>query len=159
MPAYKLHICIRYAQTLNKILVHINIDTSTNVRFVLHTLHITSSMTWLETSCMFCTHYILLPGLIFFQDDVISATDLDKLMPHGLGLRYAFLGALETSYLNANGTFVFWIVFYRSVFRLAFVSFSYCTICKQNVILKLRHIILVLIPYDYCSFVVLCLVI
>ena len=110
-------------------------------------------------SGLFCTRYILLPGLFFFQDDVISATDLDKLMPHGLGLRYAFLGALETSYLNANGTFVFWIVFYRSVFRLAFVSFSYCTICKQNVILKLRHIILVLIPYDYCSFVVLCLVI
>lgn len=40
----------------------------------------------------------------FFQDDVISVNDLDKLMPAGLGLRYAFLGALETSYLNANGT-------------------------------------------------------
>ena len=27
-------------------------------------------------------------------------------MPAGLGLRYAFLGALETSYLNANGIFL-----------------------------------------------------
>ena len=26
-------------------------------------------------------------------------------MPAGLGLRYAFLGALETSYLNANGIY------------------------------------------------------
>lgn len=34
----------------------------------------------------------------------MSVADLDKLMPHGLGLRYAFLGALETSYLNAHGT-------------------------------------------------------
>lgn len=34
---------------------------------------------------------------------MVSVDDLDKLMPHGLGLRYAFLGALETSYLNANG--------------------------------------------------------
>ena len=29
-------------------------------------------------------------------------------MPAGLGLRYAFLGALETSYLNANGKFIAW---------------------------------------------------
>ena len=29
-------------------------------------------------------------------------------MPAGLGLRYAFLGALETSYLNANGKFSAW---------------------------------------------------
>lgn len=39
-----------------------------------------------------------------FQDDVISVNELDKVMPSGLGLRYAFLGPLETSYIGVNGT-------------------------------------------------------
>lgn len=46
-------------------------------------------------------------ALYMFQDDVISVADLDKLMPYGLGVRYAFLGALETSYLNANGILLY----------------------------------------------------
>ncbi|KAK3597073.1 hypothetical protein CHS0354_022079 [Potamilus streckersoni] len=37
------------------------------------------------------------------RDDVIEAKDLDQVMPQGLGLRYAFIGQLETNYLNANG--------------------------------------------------------
>ncbi|XP_045208459.2 lambda-crystallin homolog [Mercenaria mercenaria] len=48
-------------------------------------------------------HTITAECFKLIRDDVISVSDLDKLMPHGLGLRYAFLGALETSYLNANG--------------------------------------------------------
>ncbi|KAL3837476.1 hypothetical protein ACJMK2_022830 [Sinanodonta woodiana] len=37
------------------------------------------------------------------RDDVIEAGDLDQVMPQGLGMRYAFIGQLETNYLNANG--------------------------------------------------------
>ncbi|ESO93301.1 hypothetical protein LOTGIDRAFT_95422, partial [Lottia gigantea] len=37
------------------------------------------------------------------NDDVISAEDLDKVMSSGLGVRYAFMGPLETAYLNADG--------------------------------------------------------
>ncbi|XP_021349728.1 lambda-crystallin-like [Mizuhopecten yessoensis] len=37
------------------------------------------------------------------RDGVVTPGDIDKLMPDGLGRRYAFLGALEASYLNANG--------------------------------------------------------
>lgn len=48
-------------------------------------------------------HAITAECFKLIRDDVISVNDLDKLMPAGLGLRYAFLGALETSYLNANG--------------------------------------------------------
>ncbi|XP_052807117.1 lambda-crystallin homolog [Mya arenaria] len=48
-------------------------------------------------------HAITAECFKLIRDDVVSVDDLDKLMPHGLGLRYAFLGALETSYLNANG--------------------------------------------------------
>lgn len=33
----------------------------------------------------------------------MSPGDLDLVMSHGLGLRYAFLGPLETMHLNAEG--------------------------------------------------------
>jgi len=37
-------------------------------------------------------------------DDVVSAEDLDVVMRDGLGLRYAFIGPMETIHLNAFGT-------------------------------------------------------
>lgn len=37
------------------------------------------------------------------EDDVISVGDMDKVMTDGLGMRYAFLGPLETAHLNAEG--------------------------------------------------------
>ncbi|XP_077154481.1 lambda-crystallin homolog [Ranitomeya variabilis] len=37
------------------------------------------------------------------QDGVISARDVDTVMSEGLGMRYAFLGPLETAHLNAEG--------------------------------------------------------
>jgi len=37
------------------------------------------------------------------QDDVISVSDLDKVMSDGLGMRYAFMGPFETIHLNAEG--------------------------------------------------------
>ncbi|KAJ1520744.1 hypothetical protein ONE63_003839 [Megalurothrips usitatus] len=37
------------------------------------------------------------------QDGILSVSDVDKVMSEGLGPRYAFLGALETAYLNAEG--------------------------------------------------------
>lgn len=33
----------------------------------------------------------------------MSPSDLDLVMSHGLGLRYAFMGPLETMHLNAEG--------------------------------------------------------
>lgn len=35
----------------------------------------------------------------------MTATDIDLVMTEGLGRRYAFLGVLETAYLNADGMF------------------------------------------------------
>ncbi|XP_063807716.1 lambda-crystallin homolog [Pseudophryne corroboree] len=37
------------------------------------------------------------------QDGVISPRDVDTVMSEGLGMRYAFLGPLETAHLNAEG--------------------------------------------------------
>lgn len=36
-------------------------------------------------------------------DDAISVEDLDKVMSDGLGMRYAFMGPMETCHLNAEG--------------------------------------------------------
>lgn len=37
------------------------------------------------------------------QDDAISLEDLDTIMKDGLGMRYAFMGPMETIHLNAEG--------------------------------------------------------
>ncbi|KAF6118144.1 crystallin lambda 1 [Phyllostomus discolor] len=37
------------------------------------------------------------------QEGTVSPSDLDLVMSHGLGLRYAFMGPLETMHLNAEG--------------------------------------------------------
>lgn len=36
-------------------------------------------------------------------DGVLNVRDMDSVMSDGLGMRYAFLGALETAHLNADG--------------------------------------------------------
>lgn len=36
-------------------------------------------------------------------DGVLNVSDVDSVMSDGLGMRYAFLGALETAHLNAEG--------------------------------------------------------
>ncbi|XP_038618005.1 lambda-crystallin homolog [Tachyglossus aculeatus] len=37
------------------------------------------------------------------EEGIVSPSDLDTVMSHGLGMRYAFLGPLETMHLNAQG--------------------------------------------------------
>lgn len=37
------------------------------------------------------------------EDGVLSVRDVDSVMSDGLGMRYAFLGPLETAHLNAQG--------------------------------------------------------
>ena len=41
--------------------------------------------------------------LCLLQEGVMSVEDIDKVMSEGLGRRYAFMGPLETAYLNADG--------------------------------------------------------
>lgn len=38
------------------------------------------------------------------QDDVVTPQDLDVVMKDGMGMRYAFMGPMETIHLNADGT-------------------------------------------------------
>lgn len=44
---------------------------------------------------------LLNEALRLFRDDYVSAEDLDKTVKHGLGLRWSFMGPLETIDLNA----------------------------------------------------------
>lgn len=37
------------------------------------------------------------------QEEIVSPNDLDLVMSDGLGMRYAFIGPLETMHLNAEG--------------------------------------------------------
>lgn len=37
------------------------------------------------------------------EDDILSVADIDVVMKDGLGMRYAFIGPLETAHLNAEG--------------------------------------------------------
>lgn len=37
------------------------------------------------------------------DDKVVDVQDIDKVISEGLGMRYAFLGSLETAHLNAEG--------------------------------------------------------
>ncbi|HUN39471.1 MAG TPA: 3-hydroxyacyl-CoA dehydrogenase [Acetobacteraceae bacterium] len=46
---------------------------------------------------------LLAEAFRLLADDVISPADLDALMKHGLGLRWSFMGPLETIDLNAPG--------------------------------------------------------
>ena len=38
------------------------------------------------------------------RDGVVSPQDLDVVMKDGMGMRYAFMGPMETIHLNAEGT-------------------------------------------------------
>uniref|UniRef100_A0A8W8J2A5 Lambda-crystallin-like protein n=1 Tax=Magallana gigas TaxID=29159 RepID=A0A8W8J2A5_MAGGI len=40
-----------------------------------------------------------------YEEGVMSVEDIDKVMSEGLGRRYAFIGPLETAYLNADGVY------------------------------------------------------
>lgn len=41
-----------------------------------------------------------------FQTGLLSAEDIDKLCYDGLGVRYAFIGPLQTMHLNADGLYL-----------------------------------------------------
>lgn len=37
------------------------------------------------------------------DNKIVNVEDIDKVISEGLGMRYAFLGSLETAHLNAEG--------------------------------------------------------
>lgn len=61
------------------------------------------------------------------NDGILDVKDVDTVMSEGLGMRYAFLGPLETAHLNAEGMIVFfinylYILFSKVIFFLVFLN-------------------------------------
>lgn len=45
------------------------------------------------------------------NDGILDVKDVDTVMSEGLGMRYAFLGPLETAHLNAEGMYMFFMYY------------------------------------------------
>ena len=56
---------------------------------------------------------------------ILNVEDVDKVMSEGLGMRYAFLGPMETAHLNAEGKIVSTISLITSILP------SYSAMCTQ----------------------------
>ena len=41
------------------------------------------------------------------EEGILEPSEIDAVMSEGLGMRYAFMGPLETGHLNAQGTYIF----------------------------------------------------
>ncbi|XP_037806925.1 lambda-crystallin-like [Lucilia sericata] len=53
------------------------------------------------------------------ENDILTAADVDTVMTEGLGLRYAFLGPLETAHLNADGIADYVKRFGQEIFKVS----------------------------------------
>ncbi|XP_061177336.1 lambda-crystallin-like [Saccostrea echinata] len=53
-----------------------------------------------------------------YEEGVMSAEDIDKVMSEGLGRRYAFMGPLEITYLNADGLLIFGDLYRETLYRV-----------------------------------------
>lgn len=53
-----------------------------------------------------------------YEEGVMSVEDIDKVMSEGLGRRYAFMGPLETAYLNADGLHTYGDRYREMIYRV-----------------------------------------
>lgn len=54
--------------------------------------------------CLFLIRYVILNEVWrLIASGAINVRDIDSVMSDGLGMRYAFLGALETMNMNSHG--------------------------------------------------------
>uniref|UniRef100_A0A8W8J5L0 3-hydroxyacyl-CoA dehydrogenase NAD binding domain-containing protein n=1 Tax=Magallana gigas TaxID=29159 RepID=A0A8W8J5L0_MAGGI len=61
---------------------------------------------WTDPDVVVTTKQLLAEtGQVPVIEGVMSVEDIDKVMSEGLGRRYAFMGPLETAYLNADGMY------------------------------------------------------
>lgn len=62
-------------------------------------------------------------------DGILDVKDIDSVMTDGLGMRYAFLGPLETTHLNAEGISNYTDRYSKSIYEVKY--FSYYTFDLQ----------------------------
>lgn len=54
-------------------------------------------------------------------DGILNVKDIDSVMSDGLGMRYAFLGALETAHLNAEGMLSYCERYGKSIYEVCYI--------------------------------------
>lgn len=57
-------------------------------------------------------------------DGVLNVQDIDSVMSDGLGMRYAFLGPLQTAHLNAEGFSSFCERYGKAIYDVSVLVFS-----------------------------------
>ncbi|OQR67280.1 lambda-crystallin-like [Tropilaelaps mercedesae] len=67
------------------------------------------------------------------EDGVLSVNDIDSVMSNGLGMRYAFLGPLETAHLNAQGTQEYFHKYAQGIIRVSSTFKGIPTYCKETI--------------------------
>jgi len=67
---------------------------------------------------------VLSESLALVRDGYVSPDDLDRVMKHGLGLRWSFMGPLETAHLNADGGFADYMAKFARFYTEAFTSLA-----------------------------------
>lgn len=53
-------------------------------------------------------------------DGVLNVSDIDSVMSDGLGMRYAFLGPLQTAHLNAEGFMSYCERYSKAIYDVSF---------------------------------------
>jgi len=67
------------------------------------------------------------------EDGVLSVEDVDTVMSQGLGMRYAFLGPLETAHLNAQGTQEYFEKYAGGIIRVSNTFKGIPSYCQKTV--------------------------
>jgi len=66
------------------------------------------------------------------EEKVVSPQDLDVVMKDGMGMRYAFMGPMETIHLNAEGTKKYCDVYGKTIFNVSSDSGPIPTAWRQD---------------------------
>lgn len=74
---------------------------------------------------MFLQRYAILNEVWrLVADGVLNVRDIDSVISDGLGMRYAFLGALETAHLNAEGMANYCERYNKSIYDVSVLTIS-----------------------------------
>lgn len=70
-------------------------------------------------------------------DGILDVKDIDSVMSNGLGMRYAFLGALETAHLNAEGMASYCDRYGQAIYQVCF-DFNFLVLEINTMLLAYR---------------------
>lgn len=81
------------------------------------------------------------------EDGILSVEDIDKVISEGLGMRYAFIGALETAHLNAEGMLNYCERYSKTIYSTS-KTYKPVPLMEGPQVLKLADAMNKLVPLD-----------